>query len=43
MQRMKMTLAYDGTAFNGYQVQPNGRTVQEEVQRALKQMHKGRT
>ena len=43
MQRIKMTLAYDGTAFNGYQVQPNGRTVQEEVQRALKQMHKGRT
>lgn len=41
MQRIKMTLSYDGTAFNGYQVQPNGRTVQEEVQRALKQMHKG--
>ncbi|WP_347548071.1 tRNA pseudouridine(38-40) synthase TruA [Pseudalkalibacillus hwajinpoensis] len=41
MQRIKMTISYDGTAFNGYQVQPNGRTVQEEVQRALKQMHKG--
>ncbi|WP_226660052.1 tRNA pseudouridine(38-40) synthase TruA [Pseudalkalibacillus hwajinpoensis] len=43
MQRIKMTLSYDGTAYNGYQVQPNGRTVQEEVQRALKQMHKGET
>lgn len=41
MQRIKMTLSYDGTAYNGYQVQPNGRTVQEEVQRALQQMHKG--
>lgn len=41
MQRIKMTLSYDGTAFNGYQIQPNGRTVQEEVQCALKQMHKG--
>ena len=41
MQRIKMTISYDGTAFNGYQIQPNGRTVQEEVQRALKQMHKG--
>ena len=41
MQRIKITLSYDGTAFNGYQVQPNGRTVQEELQRALKQMHKG--
>lgn len=42
MQRIKMTISYDGTAFNGYQVQPNGRTVQEELQRALKQMHKGK-
>lgn len=34
-------MAYDGTDFFGYQIQPNTRTVQEEVEKALKKLHKG--
>ena len=30
-----MTLSYDGTRFHGWQVQPNGISVQEELQRSL--------
>lgn len=33
--RIKLTLSYDGTNFCGWQVQPNGRTVQEELERAV--------
>lgn len=42
MQRLKCTMAYDGTDFFGYQIQPNNRTVQEEVEKALKKLHKGK-
>jgi tRNA pseudouridine38-40 synthase len=42
MQRLKCTMAYDGTDFSGYQIQPNSRTVQEEVEKALKKLHKGK-
>jgi tRNA pseudouridine38-40 synthase len=42
-KRMKCTLAYDGTHFSGYQVQPGKRTVQGELERVLTQMHKGQT
>ncbi|EUJ53822.1 tRNA pseudouridine synthase A [Listeria fleischmannii FSL S10-1203] len=38
MTRYKAVLAYDGSGFVGYQVQPNGRTVQEEIEKALKKM-----
>ncbi|MFD2445204.1 tRNA pseudouridine(38-40) synthase TruA [Bacillus sp. CGMCC 1.16607] len=41
MQRLKCIISYDGTEFSGYQIQPNGRTVQEEVEKALKKLHKG--
>lgn len=37
---MKLTLSYDGTRFVGWQVQPNGRSVQAEVERALETLHK---
>lgn len=43
MLRMKAVIAYDGTNFSGYQIQPHLRTVQGEVQRALKKMHKGQS
>ena len=33
-----MTIAYDGTAYHGWQVQPNGITVQETVQNALEEI-----
>lgn len=39
--RIKTTIAYDGTDFVGYQVQPNGRTVQEVFERVLQKIHKG--
>lgn len=35
MQRYFLYLKYDGTNFHGWQVQPNARTVQEEVEKAL--------
>lgn len=41
MPRLKAVLAYDGTAFAGYQIQPNARTVQGELEKALTKMHKG--
>ncbi|GAA0323581.1 tRNA pseudouridine(38-40) synthase TruA [Bacillus carboniphilus] len=41
MPRIKLIISYDGTHFNGYQVQPGLRTVQSELEHALKRMHKG--
>ncbi|MBC1937484.1 tRNA pseudouridine(38-40) synthase TruA [Listeria grandensis] len=41
MKRFKVVIQYDGTEFVGYQIQPNGRTVQEEIEKALLRMHKG--
>ena len=31
MKRIKLTIAYDGTNYCGWQVQPNGITVEEVV------------
>lgn len=42
MQRFKCKIAYDGTGFSGYQIQPNTRTVQSELERALERLHKGK-
>lgn len=35
MRRVKLTIAYDGTNYCGWQVQPNGITVEEVINRAL--------
>ena len=35
MRRIKLTVAYDGTRYCGWQVQPNGITVQEVLNKAL--------
>jgi tRNA pseudouridine38-40 synthase len=35
MRNLKLTLAYDGTEFHGWQIQPNLRTVQGTLQQAL--------
>jgi len=50
-QRYKMTIAYDGTDYAGWQIQPDKNTVQAEVERVLKHLtgqnirihHSGRT
>lgn len=39
--RLKAIISYDGSGFSGYQVQPNGRTVQEEVERVVTHMNRG--
>lgn len=41
MARMKCVIAYDGSAFSGYQIQPDKRTVAGELEKVLKKMHKG--
>ncbi|OGU68308.1 MAG: tRNA pseudouridine(38-40) synthase TruA [Ignavibacteria bacterium RIFCSPHIGHO2_02_FULL_56_12] len=38
MQNWKIVLEYDGTAFSGWQIQPNERTVQEELERSMRQI-----
>jgi tRNA pseudouridine38-40 synthase len=35
VQNFKITIEYDGTNYHGWQMQPNGRTVQGELTRAL--------
>jgi tRNA pseudouridine38-40 synthase len=40
MPVVKLTLEYDGTRYVGWQVQPNGPSVQAEVERALETLHK---
>lgn len=41
MQRYKCIISYDGTAYAGYQIQLNGRTIQGELERVLTKLHKG--
>ena len=33
--RYKLTIAYDGTAYSGWQIQPNGPSIQEHIQKVL--------
>jgi len=33
VRNLKLTIAYDGTAYNGWQIQPNGTTIQEELEK----------
>lgn len=35
MKRVKLTIAYDGTNYCGWQIQPNGITVEEVLTREL--------
>lgn len=38
MKRVKLTVAYDGTEYSGWQVQPNATTIEGELNRALTQL-----
>ena len=40
MPVVKLTLEYDGTRYVGWQVQPNGPSIQAEVEKALATLHK---
>ncbi|MDR0920771.1 MAG: tRNA pseudouridine(38-40) synthase TruA [Lactobacillales bacterium] len=42
MPRYKAIIAYDGTNFNGFQRQPEVRTVQEELEKTLTRMNNGK-
>lgn len=39
MPRYKGIIAYDGTNFNGFQIQPKGRTVEEELNKTLEKIN----
>lgn len=43
MKRIKAIIAYDGTNFAGYQLQPGMRTVQSEIDKALGKIHKDKS
>jgi len=38
--RLKLTLAYDGRPYNGWQSQPDGKTVQDHLHKALREIAK---
>lgn len=40
MKRIKLTVAYDGTAYRGWQLQPNGITIEEVLNRSLSELLK---
>ena len=41
--RYKVTVSYDGTNFKGWQIQPDSRTVQQEIEKALSSINKEKT
>lgn len=43
MPRYKVTIAYDGTEFNGFQSQPNCRTIQGVLEEVLKKLNDGKS
>lgn len=38
MKRVKLTVAYDGTRYCGWQIQPNGNTIESELNRHLSEL-----
>ena len=40
MPKYIIKIQYDGTGYAGYQIQPNGNTIQEELEKALRLMAK---
>lgn len=42
-KRIRLTVAYDGTNYHGWQVQPNGITIESELNRCLKELFHEKT
>lgn len=42
MQKFKCIVSYDGINYSGFQIQNNAHTIQAEIERVLRQIHKGR-
>ena len=42
MTRYKATISYDGYSFAGFQRQPHARSVQEELEKTLTRLNKGK-
>ena len=40
MVKVKAIVSYDGSKYNGFQIQPNANSIQEELQLALFKIHK---
>lgn len=40
MRNIMIKIEYDGTNYNGWQIQPNGVTIQEEIMKAIKKLTK---
>ena len=38
MNTVKLTIAYDGTDYKGWQIQPNGKTVQGEIEKSIRKI-----
>lgn len=38
MRRILLTVAYDGTDYHGWQIQNNGRTIEGELNRAIREL-----
>lgn len=38
MKRIKLTVAYDGTEYSGWQIQPNAPTIEAELDKAIEQL-----
>ena len=38
LRNIKLLIEYDGTNFVGWQIQPNGRSVQGEIKKAIKEI-----
>ncbi|MBF0252348.1 MAG: tRNA pseudouridine(38-40) synthase TruA [Candidatus Omnitrophica bacterium] len=39
MYTVKLTIAYDGTGYSGWQIQKNGKTIQEEIEKAIEKVY----